>query len=211
MTEEGQGAEMSEDGSGLGGDLFSEAHHICMVFDEEEQRRKVVVEFLAGGLRRGEIVRYAADVISPEEVRTWLVGAGVDVPEDESFSVFGAESFYVPRGRFDPHEMISAMISRYEQLRRAGCPGIRSCGEMTWALKDIPGSDGLLEYEALLNTVTGTFPHSGMCLYDARRFGGAALFRILAVHPYMIAQGQIVRNPYYVRHDEFRTRPLVSS
>jgi hypothetical protein len=88
-------------------------------------------------------------------------------------------------------------------LKKAGFSGIRSCGEMSWALKNIPGSDRLMEYETLLNTVGGEFPHSGMCQYDARLFDGATLLNILKVHPYMIAQGQIVKNPFYMRPDEF--------
>jgi hypothetical protein len=43
-----------------------------------------------------------------------------------------------------------------------------------------------------------------MCLYDARLFDGATLFKVLQVHPYMIARGQIVRNPFYVRPEEFQ-------
>jgi hypothetical protein len=74
---------------------------------------------------------------------------------------------------------------------------------MTWALKDIPGSDQLLEYEVLLNTVISAFPHTGMCQYDARIFDGASLFKVLQVHPFMIAHGQIVSNPYYIRPEEY--------
>ena len=74
---------------------------------------------------------------------------------------------------------------------------------MTWALRCLSDSDRLMEYEALLNTVTDTFPHSGMCQYDARIFDGATLFKVLRVHPYMIVQGQIVNNPFYVRPEEF--------
>jgi hypothetical protein len=42
-----------------------------------------------------------------------------------------------------------------------------------------------------------------MCQYDARVFDGATLFRVLKVHPYMSAHGQIVRNPFYTRPEEF--------
>jgi hypothetical protein len=81
---------------------------------------------------------------------------------------------------------------------------VRSSGEMSWTLRDIPGSDRWLEYETLLNTVTGTFPHTEMCLYDARLFDGATLFKVLQVHPYMVADGQSVRNPFYLGPEEFR-------
>jgi len=187
------------------GELFPEVNHMCMIFDNEEQRRKIVAKFLAAGLKRGELIRYIADVATPEEVRSWLLEMGVELPEDESFTVFEAENFYCPSGRFDPRKMIDDMLPRFELVKKAGYSGVRSCGEMNWALKGIPGSDSLLEYEALLSTVVGTFPHIGMCLYDARLFDGATLFKVLKVHPYMIVQGQIVQNPFYIRPEEFLT------
>jgi len=60
----------------------------------------------------------------------------------------------------------------------------------------------LLEYEMGLNAIQDAFPHVGMCQYDARRFDGAMLFKVLQVHPYMVAHGQIVRNPFYLKPEE---------
>lgn len=198
MNNQGQDVDM-----GFTKERFPESSHMCLIYDDEEQRRKIVSEYLAAGLRHGEVVRYAADVTTPEQIRAWLLELGVELPQGESFRVFKAESFYCPSGRFEPQEMIDGMLPRFEQYQEAGYSGVRSCGEMTWALKGIPGSDSLLKYEALLSTVAGTFPHTGMCLYDARRFDGATLLKVLQVHPYMVANGQIVRNPYYIKPEEF--------
>jgi hypothetical protein len=74
---------------------------------------------------------------------------------------------------------------------------------MTWVLRGIPGSERLLEYEIGLNAIQDEFPHIGMCQYDARLLDGAMLFKVLQVHPYMVAQGQIVRNPFYIKPEEF--------
>jgi hypothetical protein len=95
------------------------------------------------------------------------------------------------------------MLSRFDMARQAGYPGSRACGEMSWTLRDIPGADRFLEYEVRLNTITETFPYIGMCQYDARLFDGATLFKVLQVHPFMIAQGQLVRNPFYIKPEEF--------
>ena len=73
---------------------------------------------------------------------------------------------------------------------------------MTWVFRGIPGSEHFLEYEVRLNMITETFPYIGMCQYDARRFDGATLYKVLQVHPYMVAQGQIVRNPFYLKPEE---------
>jgi hypothetical protein len=181
-----------------------ESSHICLIYDSEAQRQKIVSEYLAAGLRHGEVVRYITDVTTPERVRSWLLELGVELPEEGGpFAVFEAESFYCANGRFEPQELIDGMLPRYDVYKETGYSGVRSSGEMSWTLKGLPGSDRWLEYETLLNTVGGNFPHTGMCQYDARLFDGAALFKVLQVHPYMIAQGQIVRNPFCTEPAEF--------
>jgi hypothetical protein len=181
---------------------FPGSSHVCLIYENEEQREKIISEYLAAGIKQGELVRYFTDTTPPEEVRSWLSELGVKFPETEengTFSISKAENAYCPNGRFEPQGMINGSSLRYEQAKKAGYTGVRSCGEMTWVFKDIPGSDRWLEYEALLNTVKSSFPHTGMCQYDARRFDGATLFKVLQVHPYIIAHGQVVRNPYYIQ------------
>jgi hypothetical protein len=187
-------------------EVLPECHHLCLIYDSEEQRRKIVSEYLAAGLKRGEFVRYFSDITPPEDIRAWLSESGIDLPhaeEDGSFGIVKAENAYCPSGRFVPQEVLDGVAARYTMLKKTSYSGSRVSGEMTWVLRDIPDSDRFLEYEVGLNMITETFPYIGMCQYDARRFDGATLFKVLQVHPYMIAQGQIVRNPFYLKPEEF--------
>jgi len=179
--------------------------HVCLIFDDDAQRQKLVSEYLAAGLRRGESTRWFVDVSDPADARRALEAAGVDwaVVERAALSLLPATDAYCPAGHFDPPAVIARMKSVYEVAKKKGFTGTRMTGEMTWALRGIPGSERLLEYEALIGTLCTHFPHSGMCQYDSRRFDGATLFKVLQIHPYMVAQGQIVRNPYYVRPAEY--------
>jgi hypothetical protein len=195
-------------------DVLPEGCHVCLIFDSEAQRDAIVPEYLAAGLRQGELVRYWADETTPEVVRSWLSEAGVDAPdasESGPLLVARADGVYCPDGRFEPQRVIDKMAPGYDRARTAGFTGVRTCGEMTWALRGIPGSERLMEYEALLGTVSHAFPHVGMCQYDARRFDGATLFRVLQVHPFVVAGGQIVRNPYFMRPEDFLPQTQVHS
>ena len=187
-------------------EIIPECHHLCLIYDNEEQRRKIVSEYLAAGVRQGDLVRYFADTTSSAEIRAWLSEIGIELQKVEEAGHFGivkAENAYCPSGQFVPREVVENAVSRYAAARKSGYHGSRVCGEMTWTLRGIAGSERLLEYETRLNMITETFPHIGMCQYDARRFDGATLFKILQVHPFMVAQGQIVRNPFYIKPEEF--------
>jgi hypothetical protein len=191
---------------GFTGARLSAPGHICLIYESDDVRDQIAGTYMAAGLQRGENVRYISDSTEPERVRGWLASAGVATDEtgkSDAFAILRSEDAYCPNGYFDPNDMIQRLKARYKKTAEAGYPGTRSCGEMSWILKGIPGTDRLLEYEALLSTPYDPFPHSGMCQYDARQFDGATLFKILQLHPQIIAQGQIVENPFYTRPEEF--------
>lgn len=187
---------------GFTAERLPDSCHVCLIFESEDQRREIVSAYLAAGLRQGEATRYATDTTAPDTIRSWLLDLGVEPPSADAFAIVEAMRFYCPEGQFQPERAISRMAPRYDADRRSGYTGTRTTAEMSWALRGVPGSDRLLEYEALINTVKHEHRHGGMCQYDARRFNGAALFKVLQVHPYMIAQGRVVRNPSYVRPEE---------
>ncbi len=68
MDDQRQGVDM-----GFTKERFPGGTHICLIFDDAEQRRKIVSKFLAAGIRGGDQVRYVVDVTTPEQVRSWLL------------------------------------------------------------------------------------------------------------------------------------------
>lgn len=187
-------------------DTFPEGTHMCLIYDNDEQRKKIIAEFLGTGMKLGEQVGYFADTTSEQEVQSWLKEMNVELPPKNgngTFKVFRAADVYCPADKFDPKQMLSKLGGCYEDAINSGYIGARVSGEMSWALRGIPGSERLMEYESLINTISENHPVTPICQYDARRFDGATLLNVLKVHPLMIVQGQIVRNPYYVLPNEF--------
>ena len=136
---------------------------------------------------------------------------GLDLPESDGFSITDAVKTYSPSGNFVPETMLNTLREFYGQAKRSGYPNARVSGEMSWALKGIPGSERLMEYEALVNEVLITHPVTAICQYDANRFSGATILDVLKVHPMMVVHGQIVQNPFYMKPQDFlkdyRSRP----
>jgi hypothetical protein len=191
-------------------DDLPDACHVCMIFDDDEQRHRIVSEYLAAGLRRNDRTRYFADRTAPDQIRAWLDETGPERAAAEgrgAFAFVPAVDAYCPGGAHVPQRIIDGLMGVYDAARKGGYAGSRVCAEMSWVKRGLPGSDRFLEYEGLLNLIDTDFPHIGMCQYDARVFDGLTLFKVLQVHPFMVAQGQIVRNPYYVKPAEVVRRP----
>jgi hypothetical protein len=83
---------------------------------------------------------------------------------------------------------------------------------MTWALKEFPGVEDLVDYEAELNDFLPLYPQVIMCLYDLDLFDGSVVVDLLRTHPKLLLCGSLLDNPYYLEPAEFlaaktRARP----
>lgn len=180
--------------------------HICLIYNDEEERKEIVQNFAQSGLSAFEKVLYFADQPKAVNVSEWLQYYNVQISDalnPEQLQLATAFESYTPNGIFDPDDMLLRIQAIYHYAKDEGYHGCRGSGEMTWALNDIPGSDRLLEYESRINDVLIAHPLIIMCQYDATRFNGATILGVLKVHPYMIVKGLIVQNPYYETPDEF--------
>ena len=179
---------------------------MCCIYRDENERRRVVSQFINSGLRAGELVKYNADKETAGEVVAYLTDIGVDfssVSHDGQLLPMCADKVYCPDGTFSPDRMLEAVQAFGERCTKKGYSSYRGMAETGWAFKGYPGSERLIEYESRVNLVIGQLNYTAICQYDARLCNGEMLFNVLRVHPFMIAQGLVVRNPFYVRPEEF--------
>ena len=174
--------------------------HICFIYSNEEERRKIIVQFLAAAFQEDEKVVFFADTWDTTQLRQQLSDEGVDVALAEKsgqLSISDVALVYYPNGSFSAEEMWGRIRSAYDDSIKDGYKGWRASGEMSWALSNIEGTDQLIRYEAGLNDEMKNRPFTAICQYDANVFSGATLLEVLRVHPFMIAKGQVVNNPHY--------------
>ena len=186
---------------GFSSERFPAGTHMCLVYRDEAERTRIASSFVESGIADGERVSYFADGATRAEVTDWLASLDVDVSDAlnaQAFTVAEAAATYCPDGTFVPARMLETLKGAYESACREGYPASRVTGEMSWALRGLPGSEYLMDYEAQVNRVLETHPITAMCQYDANRFDGNTIFAALQVHPYMVMNGQLVKNPYYV-------------
>ena len=185
---------------------FPAGTHMCYIFNDDDERHRLIAKFIESGLLGGEKVGYFASAYKEKPDADALKDLGVSPAprlRQGQFKEALADEVYCPGHVFDPDRMLGNIRNLYSDSIKEGYTGGRASGEMEWALKGIPGSDWLIEYEAKINTIVGKYPATTICQYDARLFDGATLFEVLRVHPMMIIRGHVVRNPYYVPAEEY--------
>lgn len=181
---------------------YPEGTHMCLIYKSEEERKKVISRFLKKGVETGEKVSYFAVKTTEEELLKQIRDAGANI-DNETLDVSDAEKTYCPDGKFIPDQMLNTLKAYYENCMEEGYESCRVSGEMHWALKGMEGSDRLMEYESKANIVFETHPITAICQYDARLFDQKTLSECLKVHPYMIVNGIVIENPFYITSEEY--------
>jgi len=180
--------------------------HLCCLYASEEEHRALLSPFMRQGLERHEKVLYIVDDHTAGQIIDYLSADGVEVKQylqGGQLSVLSSDESYVHAGVFDPDRMIALLRSETERAAGLGYRALRVTGEMSWALKGLPGSERIVEYEAKLNTF---FPGSeclAICQYDRRKFDPGVLLDVLATHPLAVIGTEVYDNFYYMPPQDF--------
>jgi hypothetical protein len=183
------------------------ATHICAFFESEKQEYDCTVPYFAEGLAQGEQVVTIRDagVIGRHEQRLReLMPHPIDVPiRTNQLRIVASEETYLKSGCFQAERMFTMLEDVLREAEGGPFRRVRTCGDMTWALREMTGTDELMEYESRVNTLTAQHDCTLMCVYDVNKFSGRAVMDVLATHPMVVMGDRIYENPYYVEPTDF--------
>ena len=167
---------------------------MCAVYDTPEQQLTVAAQFIAEGLRHGERCLFAGNSAQHlAEFCERLDGEGIAAYSERdrgALLLLTKEEAHLVGGRFDPERMLTMLNDAVEQALNDGYTGLRTCGDMTWLVDDIPGSTQVMEYEALVTELFRSVRAVAMCQYNRRRLPPKVLAGALASHPTVLSAGQ---------------------
>lgn len=193
---------------GIPGVTLTPGDHICAFYRGREQRDAVLVPFLREGILAGDKCICVMDDPDTEPV---LGPLSMELDIERSlrsgqFELLDSGHAYLPGGCFAVERMLAFWEEGFHPAPDEDAYAfIRACGEMTWALRDLPGVELLVRYEAQLNRFLPRHPQAVLlCLYDLERFlDGQLLMGLLRTHPLVLLSGQILDNPWYVEPDQY--------
>ena len=175
--------------------------HVCCIYATDDEHRQVVTSFLRHGLERHEKALYVIDARSVETIAGYLRAENMEVERliaSGQLLFLSKDESYLKDGCFDPDRMIAMLSAEMAATERAGFAALRITVEMTWALRGMPGSDRLIEYEIKLNQFFPAHRALALCQYDRRRFPASILLDILRTHPIAVIGTEFYENFYYV-------------
>lgn len=185
--------------------------HICAFFESSDEEYDCLVPYFAEGLAQDEQVISIRDSSELGAHQKRLAESGLltaAAVRSNQLRLLASEETYLQDGHFEVERMYS-MIETVLREAAAGPFGrVRTCGDMSWALRELPGTDALMEYEARVNRLTQEHDCTLMCAYDVNRFSGRVLMDVLSTHPLVVMGRSVVENPYYIPPAQFLRRLL---
>jgi hypothetical protein len=176
--------------------------HVCAFYRGSGDRDEVLMPYLRTGITSGDKCICIVDsATTARQVK--LLDPDDGEHGHQQLDVHIPETSYLAGGGFSREDMLGFWTDHLNAAADDGYPFSRLVGEMTWALRDAPGVEDLVMYEAELNRVAPKYPTVVLCLYDLDRFTGEVIVSIVKTHPKVLIRGMVVENPYYVEPDEF--------
>jgi len=191
---------------GIPGLQLEPGDHVCAFYRGLSERDEILIPYLREGLRAGDKCICVVDATEPDTVLASLAGE-IELRgplASHQIDVLASRQTYHRDGGFRTQAMIDCWDQLMaEALRDPAFSFARAVGEMTWAMRDMPGGDELVGYESELNRFLPQYPQVILCLYDLERFSGELVVDIMKTHPKVLVGGAVVENPYYLDPDAF--------
>jgi hypothetical protein len=190
---------------GVPGVQLAPGDHVCAFYPSTADRDEILIPYLSAGLDAGDKCVAVVDSCGPESVLAAL-GAEVDLGPPlgrHQLEVRRSEDTYLRSGGFSTEEMLEFWDRSVGGAVADGYGFARAVGEMTWALRQLPGVEELVGYEARLNEFLPRYPQVILCLYALDSFSGEVLVDVLKTHPKVLLAGMVLDNPYYLEPAEF--------
>jgi len=185
----------------LCGESLTGPLHVCAFFDSREDQYETLLPWIKEGINNDEEIFTIIDASLHDDHCCRLSEADIPVQEvlaRGQLKLFSSDETYLLGGSFAAERMVNLLEQALIDAQNGPYGIFRGYGDMEWALKNLPGTDELIEYEARINTFAPKYECSIICAYDVNRFSGSAVADILATHPYVIMHGKIHKNPHYI-------------
>src|SRR3989440_12598132 len=163
---------------GIPGIQLAPGDHVCAFYRGLSERDEILIPYLREGLHAGDKCICVVDATEPDTVLASLSGE-IDLRTplaSHQIDVLSSRQTYLRGGAF----CTQTMIEFWDQsvgaaLRDPGFSFSRAVGEMTWAMRDMPGVAELVSYESDLNRFLPQYPQAILCVYALDLFSGGLI------------------------------------
>ena len=173
--------------------------HTCLLYEDLNEQKGVVLPFIRDGLRKGE---YCLFVTSERSIDDWSLefqAFGIDVKAEIAKGALTIAKGEDLRQPAEFNSIVKAReLWRLVEAKLAGYKSVRIIGDAEWALIE-PSltSDQLCHWEATADLLYKGEAVTTICMYDLHRHSPSDIRAALRTHTGALVAGKRYANPFY--------------
>jgi hypothetical protein len=175
--------------------------HVCLPFENDDEKRAATVAFIHEGLSRGARCMFLGTKDDFDELGRSLEDLGICTRRATSRGALQyrtIEEVYLYGGIFDPPRALDHTDALIDAALVDGFSGLRMTAELT----RIP-ADGewqkIVWFDAMVNERFARRPIALLCRYPRTMIPAERVRDVLRTHPVAIVRGESCENPFYER------------
>ncbi|MFW9993195.1 MAG: MEDS domain-containing protein [Candidatus Odinarchaeota archaeon] len=175
-------------------------NHYCWLFTRGQSHREIITRFITEGMKNKEKIIYIADINSAAKIVNYINNTGQAMETGfagEQLEIISSHDVYIKQGFFDPCRILDSLDRVIDRSLAEGFTGLRVTGEMTWILRDVEGTEMLVDYEAMINDHLKGRNVLALCQYDLRYIRPKEVIDVMVFHPAFILETETYPNSYY--------------
>ena len=194
-------------------DKLKTGDHIVLLYKNAEEIISASVSFIKTSLKRNEKCLYIQGDLDEEALLSKLNKklSGLDsYLQKGQLQFLTKEKTYALSDHFKAEEMIETLKKESKKALAEGYEGLAITGELSWVLNFENGKKEIIDYEWMLNQyIFDDYPVVAMCRYNLNKFDNSVIKAIIELHHYIIWQGKLHENPYYISPAGYRDNQIV--
>ncbi|MGM0640925.1 MAG: MEDS domain-containing protein [Thermotogota bacterium] len=194
-------------------DKMKAGDHIVLFYKKESEILSASVSFIKTSLNRNEKCLYIKGDLNDDllliELRNQITNLDLFI-EKGQLHFLNKEETYALSDNFKSDQMIERLKKESKKALREGYKGLSITGELSWALNFENGKKEIIDYEWKLNKyIFNDYPVVAMCRYNLNKFDSSIIKAIIELHHFIIWQGKIHENPYYIVPEGYRDNKII--
>jgi hypothetical protein len=164
---------------------FKNGDHTCVFYRTANDLMRVLIPFIADGLRRNERCFCAQKPEILKQLIFDLRFLGIDAEREikrGALELHSEDETYLPNRRFEPQAMMVMLIDSIYEAKKKGFQSFRSAGELSWAVEGRNACDLVVGYEKLVDEYYPGKPAIGLCQYQIDKFPPEILKAVIDAH-----------------------------
>ncbi len=159
--------------------------HVCWTYERAGERRRVVANYLAEGVARGERLAYLADKPTAEELLAdlELLEGAAELAEGGDLLLVPIREAYAPNGSVDARARIDGYRDAARLAVELGYAGLRIAADATCLAAEEQTRHAFLRYEHLVDHMIAGEPVVALCAYDRGQLDAEVLAYLHSMHP----------------------------